>query len=79
MSISNYWSELLFKLVSVPFLILVSLMVTSQIVALYRYVSAQPSTMRQLALQQKYQTEQSFGVSEKIVSASSWNTLSLTF
>lgn len=58
---SNYWSELLFKLVSVPFLILVSLMVASQIVALHRYVSAQPPALQQIALQQNLQIEQHLG------------------
>ncbi|MEM9945019.1 MAG: hypothetical protein AAF810_03035 [Cyanobacteria bacterium P01_D01_bin.36] len=61
MSNSNYWSELLFKLVSVPFLILVSLMVASQIVALHRYVSAQSPVLQQLALQQKLQIERHLG------------------
>lgn len=79
MSNSNYWSELLFKLVSIPFLILVALMVASQIVALHRYISAQPSAVPQLALQQEYQAEQFFEASDKSVPASSHNTLSLAF
>ena len=47
MSHSTYWSQLLFKLVSIPFLILIVLVIVSQAIALRRYATGHPSALYQ--------------------------------
>ena len=66
MSYSTYWSELLFKLVYIPFLILLSLLVASQIVSLHRYLTTDAVTLQQLALRQDDYTDKSFDVTDNI-------------
>mgnify|MGYP001791565816 CR=1 FL=1 len=78
MSNSNDWSKLLFKLISVPFLILVLLMVASQVVALHRHVFTKTSAIQRMRLQQNYQVVQPFLDFEENVSISSHTTLVLT-